>query len=144
MNFDLPMEDEPPSTPAIPLDKLAKVFTKLRDTKAALTAQYEANLKEIEDKIETVEDAMRQQLRALGASSAKTPYGTVIMSVKTRYSPQDWSAFYSFIKENDALELLERRVAQGNIKKFLEANPENPPPSLNVFSEYDVTVRKNA
>jgi hypothetical protein len=49
---------------------------------------------------------------------------------------------YEFIKENNNPELLERRVSQGNMKEFLQNNPDKMPKGMNVMSKYSVTVRR--
>jgi hypothetical protein len=49
---------------------------------------------------------------------------------------------YRFIKDHDAVELLERRVAQLNMKTFLQENPGLLPEGLNVDSKYSITVRR--
>ena len=49
---------------------------------------------------------------------------------------------HEFILEHEAPDLLEKRVNQGNMKQFLEENPDVVPMGLNVDSEYVVTVRK--
>ena len=53
---------------------------------------------------------------------------------------------YQFILDHDMTELLEKRLHQGNVKKYLEENPEDVPPGLNSTMEYSVTVKgvKNA
>jgi len=38
--------------------------------------------------------------------------------------------------------LLEKRIAQGNMAKFLEENPGLLPPGLNSNTEYGISVRK--
>jgi hypothetical protein len=62
--------------------------------------------------------------------------------VKKRYWTNDWHSFYAFLKEHEALELLEKRVAQTNMSTFLEENPDLHPPGLNVDSRYSVVVRR--
>jgi hypothetical protein len=47
-----------------------------------------------------------------------------------------------FIKDNDALDLMEQRVHQTNMKNFLEENPTLMPPGMNVDSRYSITVRR--
>jgi hypothetical protein len=44
--------------------------------------------------------------------------------------------------ENEAVDLLEKRIHQGNMRQFLEENRDLLPPGLNVDSEYTVTVRR--
>ena len=66
--------------------------------------------------------------------------------------PEDMAEFYDEatfkkellpLKEHDALELMEKRLSQGNIKQFIEDNPDSAPPGLQATSEYTVSVRKN-
>ena len=49
---------------------------------------------------------------------------------------------YHFVQEHEVPELLEKRLNQGNVKQFLEENPEVVPMGLNVDSEYLISVRK--
>ncbi len=45
--------------------------------------------------------------------------------------------------ENEALELFEKRIHQGNFKQFMEGHEgDGLPPGVNVMREYGVTVRK--
>ena len=48
----------------------------------------------------------------------------------------------NFIIEHKAVDLLEKRIHQSNMKQFLEENPEVLPPGLNVDAEYTITVRR--
>ena len=42
----------------------------------------------------------------------------------------------------NALDLLEKRIAQTNMATFLEENPGVYPPGLNSVTEYAISVRK--
>lgn len=130
------------SEEAIPLDKLAKVYRKIRDEIAVLTKEYDTKVESLKATQDEIKDAMREQMKALGVTSVNTPQGTVVMSVKTRYSTSDWDSFKTFVIQNDALDLFEKRIAQLNMKQFLEENPGKVPPGLNSQSEYDISVRK--
>jgi hypothetical protein len=68
--------------------------------------------------------------------------GTVTRRTVTRYWTNDWEAMYRFIKEKDAPFLLEQRIHNGNMKQFLEDNPDTLPIGLNADTKYAVTVRK--
>jgi hypothetical protein len=126
----------------IPMDKLAKIYLKIRTRVQLLTQEYEKEKAGLEAQKAEVANAMRDQMKALGSKSVKTEYGTVMLGVKTRYSTQDWDAFKDFCISNNTIDLLERRIAQRNMAKWLEDNPEDVPPGLNSDSEYEVTVRK--
>ena len=126
----------------VPLDKLAKIYRKMRDRVSELTREYDTQVETIKAQQAEIVAAMKEQMQALGVTSVRTDQGTVVLSVKTRYSPSDWDSFKSFVVEHDALDLFEKRIAQTNMKQFLEENPGVVPPGLNSNAEYDISVRK--
>jgi len=130
------------SEDTIPLDRLAKVYRKIRDQISTLTKEYDTQVEVLKAQQEEIKAAMKDQMQALGVTSVRTPQGTVVLSVKTRYSTADWDSFKKFVVEHDALDLYEKRIAQGNMKQFLEENPGVVPPGLNSNAEYDISVRK--
>lgn len=127
---------------AIPMDKLAKVYRKMAAKIQELTAEYDAAVEEIKRQQDAVKTALKDQMLVMGVSSVRTDNGTVVLSTKTRYNTQDWDSFKEFIKEHDALDLLEKRIAQTNMGTFLEENPGVVPPGLNSMTEYAISVRK--
>ena len=127
---------------SIPMDTLARVYRKMQTKIQQLTAVYETEVEVLKAQQDAVKNALKDQMLALGVKSVNTTEGTVILSTKTRYSTQDWDAFKEFMKENDALDLLEKRIAQTNMATFLQDNPTLVPPGLNSNSEYSVSVRK--
>ena len=126
----------------VPLDKLAKIYRKLRSKIADLTQEYDTQVEVLKAQQDEIKNAMKDQMKALGVTSVRTPEGTVVLSVKTRYSTQDWDEFKKFILAHEAIELLEKRIAQTNMKQFLDENPGVVPPGLNSTSEFDISVRK--
>jgi len=126
----------------VPMDTLARVYRKMQTKIQQMTAVYETEVEGLKAQQEVVKTALKDQMLALGVKSVNTAEGTVILSTKTRYSTQDWDAFKEFMKENDALDLLEKRIAQTNMATFLQENPTLVPPGLNSNSEYAISVRK--
>ena len=127
---------------SVPMDKLARVYRKMQTRIQELTAAYETEVEALKAQQDVVKNALKDQMLSLGVKSVNTAEGTVILSTKVRYSTQDWDAFKEFMKENDALDLLEKRIAQTNMATFLRDNPTLVPPGLNSNSEYSVSVRK--
>jgi hypothetical protein len=126
----------------VPLDRLAKVYIKIRDKIADMTKDYESQVEALKAQQTTIADSIKEQLRAANALSAKTEYGTVSLVTKIRYEAMDRDAFKAFVLEHQAIDLLELRIAQVNMGKFLEANPGVVPSGLNTRSEIQVSVRK--
>ena len=131
-----------PTPIGVPLDKLAKVYRKMSAEVKKLTQDYDTAVAAIKAQQDTVKTAIKDEMLRLGVKSVRTDGGTISLSTKTCYSTDDWDAFKEFIKENDALELLEKRIAQTNMATFLEENPGKVPAGLNTFTEYAVSVRK--
>lgn len=63
--------------------------------------------------------------------------------VNERFYCTDWDNFKNYVLENEAVELLERRIHQGNFKQHIEETQgDGLPPGVNVMREFGVTVRK--
>ena len=137
-----PAPQEAPTDVTVPMDKLAKVYRRMQSRVQELTAQYESEIEDIKRQQDVVKIALKDQMLKLGVSSVRTDQGTVVLSTKTRYNTQDWDSFKEFIKEHDALDLLEKRIAQTNMSTFLADNPNLVPAGLNSTTEYAISVRK--
>jgi hypothetical protein len=124
--------------------KLASVYIKIRSKRAELLAAYELEDNKLKEALETLEEEMLEKCKDEDADSIKTPFGTIVRSVKTRYWPADWEIFNQFVIDNEALGLLEKRVHQTNMGQWLEEHTDNPPPGLNIDRRYACTVRKAA
>ena len=127
-----------PEVESIPLDKLVKIHTKIKAQMEALDRQ----LAELEEQRTEIRLAIKDQMKALGLTSVQTSTGTVSLMKKTRYNTQDWDSFKAFVLEHQVVDLLEKRIAQGNMATFLEENPGLVPPGLNSVTEFDIRVTK--
>ena len=127
----------------ITADKLVRAYIKMRDKRAQLKAAYEEDDNAIKEEMAQVEQYLLDTCKATGAESIKTAHGTAIRSIQTRYWTGDWEQMHKFIRDNDALDLVERRISQLNMKNYLRENPDVLPPGLNVDNKYTVTVRRS-
>ena len=127
----------------IPADKLVSAYIRLRDARSKILKEFEEKDSELKAQQDMVSDHLQDHLKIVGADNIKTKHGTVTRTIKTRYWTSDWSSMFEFIKANDAMYLMEQRLHQTNIKKFLEDNPDQLPIGLNSDSRYTVSVRKS-
>lgn len=125
-------------------DKLVAVYIKIRDAKEIKTKQMEEEIKVLEDQLDAVAQELLTICKTTGQDGGKTPHGSFTRSVKTRYWTSDWDSMYKFIREHDAPELLERRIAQGNFAQFLKEKPDVMPAGVNVESKYSILVRRSS
>ena len=124
------------------LDRLAEAFIKIRDARSKLKTEFEAQDTLLSQQAEVLEQSMLDACKQLGVDSVRTPLGTIIRSMKSRYWTNDWDSMYRFIKEHEAYGLLEKRLHQTHMKEFLSENPDLQPAGLNVEHEYTVVVRR--
>lgn len=144
MSDDLAPETEGEETAqSLDMGHLTQVYIKIRDARDALTAKYKQDVAELEEQMSTIEQEMLETCKTMDASSIRTPHGTIVRSVKTRYWTNDWDSMYDFIKENGAFGLLEKRLHQTHMKDFLTENPDLFPKGMNVENEYTVVVRRS-
>ena len=120
--------EAPPSLDAeeiasVPMDKLAKVYRRMAAKIQQLTREYETEVEVIKAQQEVVKIALKDQMLKLGVKSVRTDQGTVVLSTVTNYNTQDWDSFKEFMKQYDALDLVQQRISQLNMKRFLEENP---------------------
>ena len=127
----------------VDLDKLTQIYIKIRDARSENKRAFEAQDKELEEQMQTLSGQMLDTCKDMNADSIRTPHGTIIRTVKSRYWTNDWDSMYSFIEEHSAFGLLEKRLHQTNMKDFLSENPDVLPMGLNVDSEYTVSVRRS-
>lgn len=123
-------------------NKLVSVYLKIRDAKEKLTEQYEKDKAKLDQQLDVLETELLNICKSTGQDGGKTEAGTFTRSVKSRYWSSDWAAMARFIREHDAVDLLEQRIHQTNMKNFLAENPNLIPEGLNVDSKYAITVRR--
>ena len=123
-------------------DDLIKQFIAVRDQRAELAAEYEKQDGVLKLRMEEIEQDLLNICKETGSTGLRTDSGSATRTIKTRYWANDWEAIYKFIREHDALDLLEKRIAQVNMKTFLEAHPDLMPQGLNTDMRYTITVRR--
>ena len=138
--MDEEVQEEVTSAPD--LNNLTKIYLKIRDARDDLTAKYKKEHAELEAQMAVIETEMLDTCKAMGVESMRTPHGTIIRSVKSRYWTNDWDSMYAFIEETSAFGLLEKRIHQTHMKEFLGENPDLYPKGMNVENTYTVVVRR--
>jgi hypothetical protein len=124
-------------------DELVETFITLRNERDRMRNEWEAQDAKIKEDMTVLEQALLSICNEANATSIKTDKGTVIRKLNERFFCSDWDNFRDYVLEHQALELLERRIHQGNFKEFIaEREAEGLPPGVNVMREYGVTVRK--
>jgi hypothetical protein len=124
-------------------DELVSAYLGIRSRREQLLREYETADAALKEDLAKLEAVMLEMCNAVNADSIKTKHGTVMRKLNERFFCQDWDNFYKFVLENEAVQLLERRIHQGNFKEFLkEHESDGLPPGVNVMREFGISVRK--
>ena len=130
-------------TTELNLDELVKIYLTIRNEREKLKSSWEVKDGELEQEMKVLEQSMLTVCNDTNASSIRTESGTVIRSLTERFTTNDWDNFKKFVLDNEAIDLLERRIHQGNFKEFMaEHQGEGLPPGVNVMREFTIVVRK--
>jgi hypothetical protein len=141
--MDEEVQGEAPSEDNPTLAQLTKVYIKMRDAKERVQMECDKQVSDIAQQMAVIEEKMLETCKQFNADSIRTPYGTIVRSVKSRYWTNDWDSMHRFISEHHAFGLLEKRLHQTHMKEFLSENPDLLPVGLNVENAYTVVVRRS-
>jgi hypothetical protein len=124
------------------LEETVKVYLKIRTAIEDLKERHEEELKVLQNQFEVIGNHLLDFCNSQNLDSVKTPVGTISRRISSKYWTNDWDSLHRVILEHNAFDLLEKRIHQGNMRQFIEENPEAFPPGLQSDSKYTVQVRK--
>ena len=114
-----------------------------RSEREKIESEWKAKETEFKNEQALLEQQMLAVCNESNATSIKTEQGTVIKSLKERFTVADGDSFRKFVMEQEMPELFEARIHQGNFKDFMSEHAgEGLPPGVNVMREFTITVRK--
>ena len=123
-------------------NEMVETYIRIRTKREEIKKEADKQMAALDEDLEIISLYLSDFLKESGASSIKTPHGTVYTSVKSRFWTNNWEAMYNFMQSHDAFDLLEKRIHQSNMKTYLEENPDQLPEGLNVDSKHSVIVRR--
>jgi hypothetical protein len=124
-------------------DELVEAYLAIRSQREKLARDYEATDNALKEDMAKLEAVMLDMCNSVNADSIKTRHGTVMRKLNERFFCQDWENFYKFVLDNEAVQLLERRIHQSNFKEFMKDHDgDGLPPGVNVMREFGISVRK--
>ena len=136
------MQTTAPVDEGVTLEKLTRVFIKIREARSELAADFKRSDSDLVAQQDKIKEYLLAHCKENGITSGNTAGGQFIRSVKTKYWTSDWDSMNTFIIENNLPEFYTKSLNQSNVKNFMEENPDVIPPGLNIDSEYVMTVKK--
>jgi hypothetical protein len=124
------------------VEEMVAAYRNIREAISDKEEAHKADVSGLREQLDLVSDALLGVCNSLQADSLRTAAGTVSRRVNTRYWTTDWERMYEFIRENDVPFLLEQRIHNGNMKQFLDENPDSLPIGLQADRKFVIQVRK--
>jgi hypothetical protein len=131
----------PPAPPAVKLDAIVERYIQLRDKKAEMKKAFDKSVEDIDNALAKLENFLLGTLQSQGVDSVKTPAGTAYRTTKTSATVEDWDAALAFIKENDAWNMLDKKVNKTAVVEYKDAHKALPP-GVKWREEFAVNVRR--
>jgi hypothetical protein len=123
------------------VDDVIAAYLKLRDKKESIEAAVKEQTREISEKLTKLESWLKEQADAQGVTSFKTKHGTAFLTTSDFANVADWDAVLSFVKQNEAYDMLERRVSKKAVRGYIEEN-KLVPAGVTYGTRLEVNVRR--
>tara|TARA_R100001460_G_scaffold80687_1_gene121648 strand:- start:643 stop:1050 length:408 start_codon:yes stop_codon:yes gene_type:complete len=127
----------------IPINKVIDTYLKLRGDKETVEAEAKEKVSKIKEQMSKIEAYIKEQADEQGVDSFKTGNGTAFLTTTDFAQVADWDATLEFIKDNEAYDLLEKRVSKKAVRGYIEEQKEVPS-GINYGTRIDVNVRRPA
>jgi len=128
---------------SLTVDQVIEAYLKYRNKKEALEADIKDQVKEIKEKMAKLEAWIKEKADTDGVTSFKTTHGTAFLTTTDYANVADWDSVLNFIKENEAYDMLEKRVSKTAVRGYIDQN-KAVPSGVNYGTRIDVNVRKPA
>lgn len=127
----------------VDLDRVVQAYTAIRDARSARKRVWEQEDAQLEAQQTTLRAFLLDHLNRTNTQSVRTTHGTAYRTEKLKPSAADWGAIERWIVDNDAFDLMERRLKATFIKQYMEDHDGAIPPGVNVHREFEVSVRRS-
>jgi len=122
---------------------IIRVYVTLRNQKNTIEAEMKEQLVDLKTKMGKLEAALKVQMEQQGLTSLKSDYGTAFMVTVDYATVGDWDAVLKFVRDNEAYDMLERRVSKTAVRGYIEAN-KAVPPGVTYGTRLEVNIRKSS
>ena len=107
---------------------LLKLFIGLRDKRSKRKADYDADDADDKYKQNKIETEFLRRFNERGIDNVSSrEFGTAYRSTRSSATVADWDAVLDFVQENEAWEMLERRVNKTAVEQFKSVEGDLPP-----------------
>ena len=118
-----------------------RTYMKLRDQKAAIEGEVKERISGLKAKMEKLEAWIKTQADVQGVTSFKSEFGTAFLTTTDYANVADWDAVLDFIRDNEAYDMLEKRVSKIAVRGYIEST-KAVPPGITYGTKLEVNIRK--
>lgn len=122
--------------------RVTKAHVRIREERARLKREFDERDTVLKSQQQMLEGEMLKHLNETGSESVRTANGTFYRQENLIPNGSDWNAIYDWIKENDAWDMLERRIKRVFVQEYMETHDGALPPGVSAFREFVVRVRR--
>ena len=123
------------------VEEVIGAYMKQRLKKEAIEAAAKAEAKVYKEKMTKLEAWLKVKADEDGVTSFKTDSGTAFLTTTDFAAVADWDSVLNFIRDNDAYDMLEKRVSKMAVRGYIEAN-KSVPAGVNYGTKLDINIRK--
>lgn len=125
---------------SVNVDDVIATYMKLRNQKKLIEAEAKERTSVVSAKMDKLEAWIKEQADTMGVTSFKTKHGTAFLTTTDYANVADWDAVMGFIRENEAFDMLEKRVSKTAVRGYIEQN-KAVPPGINYGTKLEVNFR---
>lgn len=123
------------------VDDVIAAYLKLRDKKEQLESAVKEQTRELSEKMTKLESWIKEQADAQGVTSFKTKHGTAFLTTTDFANVADWDAMLRFVQDNNAYDMLERRVSKKAVRGYIEEH-KLVPAGVTYGTKLEVNIRR--
>ena len=120
---------------------IVRTYMKLRNQKEQIEAEAKDRVAKLKEKMVKLEAWIKDKADADGVTSFKTDHGTAFLTTTDYANVADWDAVLGFIRQNEAYDMLEKRISKLAVRGYIETN-KAVPPGVNYGTKLEVNIRK--
>jgi hypothetical protein len=114
---------------------------RLREQKTAIETEVKERVSTLKAKMDKLEAYLKTQMDAQGLTSFKSDSGTAFLTTTDYANVANWDAVLEFIRENEAFDMLEKRVSKVAVRGYIEQT-KSVPPGITYGTKLEVNIRK--
>lgn len=123
------------------IEDVVAAFLKLRRKKERIEREAKEKTAAIALQMEQIEAFLLTKMQEDGVSSYKTSHGTAYRTTTDYANVANWEDLLDYIRDNDAYDLLDKRVNKSAVRSLI--GEEKPvPPGVNYGTKTDIAIRK--